>query len=306
MSLDKLSLGKELRDLRENLNITIEEVSFLADINEKTIYRIEYGKNNITKNTLDKLSKAYKIDLLPIYNKYIKNPKVILNNLVLNSKNILNIDDMNALEINIEYLKSLNLKEYNSYEVHFIKHYIILLTSTVIDVKYNDREKAVKQLMYSIKSEIHDFKIDSYKDFNYSPIEKRLLMNLGVLSNKFYNNKKSIDMLEYLLPLVKNHKDLYPKLAFNLSSIYQTKDEYTNSLNFITKGIDYSISNKNFDSLSKLFFRKFSAEINLNIDSYKDSLRRAVFMEEINKQDYIKNVILKVSKDFYSVDSGII
>lgn len=187
MSLDKLSLGKELRDLRENLNITIEEVSFLADINEKTIYRIEYGKNNITKNTLDKLSKAYKIDLLPIYNKYIKNPKVILNNLVLNSKNILNIDDMNALEINIEYLKSLNLKEYNSYEVHFIKHYIILLTSTVIDVKYNDREKAVKQLMYSIKSEIHDFKIDSYKDFNYSPIEKRLLMNLGVLSNKFYN-----------------------------------------------------------------------------------------------------------------------
>lgn len=77
-------------------------------------------------------------------------------------------------------------------------------------------------------------------------------------------------------------------------------------INFITKGIDYSISNKNFDSLSKLFFRKFSAEINLNIDSYKDSLRRAVFMEEINKQDYIKNVILKVSKDFYSVDSGII
>lgn len=74
MNLAKDNLGTTLKSIRKELGLTIEEASFLADIHEKTLYRIEHGKNNISMNTLvDKLSVAYRMDLFTVYNKYIMN-----------------------------------------------------------------------------------------------------------------------------------------------------------------------------------------------------------------------------------------
>lgn len=77
MDLDRDGLGKALKSIRNELGLSIEEASFLAGINEKTIYRIEHGKNKVSMNTLDKLSVVYKRDLFAVYNKYVMNAESI-------------------------------------------------------------------------------------------------------------------------------------------------------------------------------------------------------------------------------------
>lgn len=105
----KYGLGKELQSIRKELNLTIEEASFLAGINEKTIYRIEHGINKVSSSTLDKLSIAYKKDLFALYNKYISNPKIKLSNMIHTAEKSLYIDNLKSIETCINQLTKLEL-----------------------------------------------------------------------------------------------------------------------------------------------------------------------------------------------------
>lgn len=301
MYLDKEGLGRELRSIRHELGLSIEESGFLAGINEKTIYRIEYGKNKISKKTLDKLSIVYKKDLFAVYNKYLKNPEVKLSNLLNKAEESFYVDDTENIKICINQLKKLPLHQFTSYKSMFIKHYIKLLEATYIDLQYCDRHKAVNLLVDSIKSEINDFNIINYKNFNYSPIEKRILMNILTMKYDFYQNKLCIEILSYLLTLLEDDALLYPKLILNLATLHNKRGNYKESLYLTNKGIEYCIQNKSLEILPKLFFRKFSSEIHLNIKGYEKTLRKAILMAEINNQDHLKEIFLNDAEKIYGV-----
>lgn len=299
--MDLIEFGKELYYIRKELNLSIEEASFLAKVNEKTIYRIEHGKNKISTSTLDKLSCVYKRDLFYIYNKYLNNPKEVLNNLIIDSEKRLYVEDTLGIQININKLQELPLTNFTSYEKLYIKNYIKLLESTYIDVEYKNRKKAINVLLDFIKSEIYGFKLSNYKNFNYRSIEIRILMNLSAMGHNFYQNEISFEILSYLLGI--SHRDdiIYPNLILNLSTIYHNKKNHDKSLDLIDYGIQYSIYNDSKDILSKLFFRKFTSELNLGIDNYKDSLNKAILLAEINDQKYLKNIFINSAERFYNV-----
>ena len=57
-----------LKDLRENMNLTQEDIEFYTGISLRTISRIENG--NIQKPTIEtliSLSRVYQVDLVDIY-----------------------------------------------------------------------------------------------------------------------------------------------------------------------------------------------------------------------------------------------
>lgn len=303
VDLDKYGLGKTLKSIRKELNLTIEEASFLAGVNEKTIYRIEHGINKVSRSTLDKLSITYKKDLFTIYNKYMSNPKIKLSNLIHNVEKYLYVDDLKNIKKCMDQLRELPLKQLTSYEEMFVKHYIKLLESTYIDLKYNDRLEAVNSLIDSIKTEIYGFEINNYNNFNYSPIEKRILMNISTMSHSFYKDEIYIELLSHLSKLSSNNKILYPKMLSNLATLYHRKGRYKKSFYIVNKGIDYCIKNNNLDILPKFFFRKFTSEVNLNMENnYKETLKKAIFMAEINNQAYLKDIFVNNAEKIYEVD----
>lgn len=226
MALDKIGFGKELQSIRKGLNLTIEEASFLAGVSEKTIYRIEHGINKISINTLDKLSVAYKKDLFAVYNKYVTNPEIKLLNLINRAEKSLYIDDLKNIEMCINELKKISLKQFTSYKKLFIKHYIKLLEATYVDLKYSDRSEAIKFLIDAIKSEIYDFNFINFKNFNYSPIEMRLLMNTSTWESQYRDDYLCIDILTFLLPFLEEDNFLYPKTLINLSTLHYIKGNY--------------------------------------------------------------------------------
>lgn len=301
MDLDRDGLGKALKSIRNELGLSIEEVSFLAGINEKTIYRIEHGKNKVSMNTLDKLSVAYRRDLFAVYNRYVMNPESKLSNLINKAEKGLYIDDLKNIKMCTNQFKKLPLKQYTSYQRLFIKHYTRLLEATYIDLKHSDRFQAIKLLTDSIKSEIYDFQIIKYKNFNYSPIEKRILMNISTMKYDFHRDGLYIEILTYLLTLLGDNTLLYPKLILNLATLHNKKRNYNRSLHLTNKGIDYCIKNKSLEVLPKLFFRKFSSEVNLDIKGCEKTLEKAIFMSEINNQEYLKEIFISDAKEIYGI-----
>jgi len=301
MCLDKHGLGRELQSIRKELNLTIEEASFLAGINEKTIYRIEHGINKVSSSTLDKLSIAYKKDLFTIYNKYISNPKIKLSNIIREAEKSIYIDNLENIKTCINQLTKLELNQFTSYEVVFIKYYIKLLEATYIDLKYYDRLKAVNLLINSIKSEINDFQIINYKNFNYSSIEKRILMNIATMAYSLYEDKTCIGLLSHIITLSNNDNILYPKSVLNLSTVYHKKGDFKKSFYLTDKGITYCIKNKCLYVLPKFFFRKFTSELNLGLKNYEETLRKAIFLAEINHQEYLKDIFITSAKNIYGV-----
>lgn len=301
MTLDKIGFGKELQSIRKELNLTIEEASFLAGVSEKTIYRIEHGINKISINTLDKLSVAYKKDLFAVYNKYVTNPEIKLLNLINRAEKSLYIDDFKNIEMCINELKKISLKQFTSYRKLFIKYYIKLLEATYVDLKYSDRSEAIKLLIDTIKSETYDFNIINYKNFNYSPIEKRILMNISTMSYDLCKDKLCIEILTYLLTLLDGDNIVYPKAALNLSTLHHRKGSYEKCIALTNKGIDYCIKNNSLDVLPKLLFRKFSSEVILDKKEHKDTLKKAIFMAEVNNQEYLKEIFKNDAEKIYGV-----
>lgn len=300
MDLDKISLGKELQSIRKELNLTIEEASFLSCVNEKTIYRIEHGINKVSKNTLDKLSLAYKKDLFSVYNKYTLNPKIKLFNIIDKAEKSLYVDNLKSIETCINQLRKLPLKEFTSYEEIFIRYYIKFLEATRVDLKDN-RLEAVKLLINAIKSEINSFQIRNYRNFNYSPIEKRILMNISIMAYSFYEDKIFMEILTYLSTLTNDDITLYPKLILNLSTLCYKNNDYEKSLYFVNQGIDYCIKRKSLDVLPKFFFRKFTLEFRTDMKNYKNALEKAIFLAEINNQEYLKDIFITNAESIYGI-----
>lgn len=301
MNFDAIGFGKELYNIRNTMNLTIEETGFLSDVNEKTIYRLENGKNKASRNTLNQLSKVYKKDLFSLLYKHMDNPMDKWNKIVETTENQLYIDDMDGISYGIEELRKLPLNEFNLFDEINIMHYIGILESTYFDIKEKSRSLSIERLEHSLKFNIPYFNLVNYKNYNYSPMEIRLIMNLATL--KYYMTKNNFyrDILSHLLSLDLNDVVITPKIILNLASMYQENYEYNKVLSLVNYGITYCIKNQNLQALPKLYFRKFVGELNLDFKCYMESLNKAIFTAEINNQEFLKQQFISSAYRYYNI-----
>lgn len=63
----KEKLGKRISELRKQLNISQEELAEKLDISQKSLSKIETGKNFLTSETLEKLTSALNIKCYELF-----------------------------------------------------------------------------------------------------------------------------------------------------------------------------------------------------------------------------------------------
>ena len=64
----KLLVGKRVRELRNSIGISQEELADLADLDRTYITSVECGKRNISIVNIEKLAKALKVSLSEFFN----------------------------------------------------------------------------------------------------------------------------------------------------------------------------------------------------------------------------------------------
>lgn len=64
----KLLVGKRVRELRNNLGISQEELADLAGLDRTYITSVECGKRNISIVNIEKLAKALNVTLAEFFN----------------------------------------------------------------------------------------------------------------------------------------------------------------------------------------------------------------------------------------------
>jgi len=64
----KLLVGKRVRELRNSIGISQEELADLADLDRTYITSVECGKRNISIVNIEKLAKALKVSLAEFFN----------------------------------------------------------------------------------------------------------------------------------------------------------------------------------------------------------------------------------------------
>ena len=63
----KEKLGKRIFELRKRLNISQEELAEKVDISQKSLSKIETGRNFLTSETLEKLTLALNVEITELF-----------------------------------------------------------------------------------------------------------------------------------------------------------------------------------------------------------------------------------------------
>lgn len=63
----KEKLGKRIFELRKRLNISQEELAEKLDISQKSLSKIETGRNFLTSDTLEKLTLALNVEITELF-----------------------------------------------------------------------------------------------------------------------------------------------------------------------------------------------------------------------------------------------
>lgn len=115
--LSKEDLGKYLKKLRDDKNLSLREVNKLTDISYTHLNMIENGKRNVTPALLRNLANLYNVDYLDLYEKagYID---LIENEKLSNNKDF---RYANHNGINTEGLDADDIEEINRF-VEFIRN----------------------------------------------------------------------------------------------------------------------------------------------------------------------------------------
>ena len=64
----KAKVGKRIKDLRNKLGISQEELAFRSDIHRTYIASLEVGKRNVSIETLEKVVNALEVSLSEFFN----------------------------------------------------------------------------------------------------------------------------------------------------------------------------------------------------------------------------------------------
>lgn len=276
-----------LKDLRENLNLTQEDVEFYTGISLRTISRLENG--NIQKPTIEtliSLSRVYQVDLVDIYiGKCYTNYtmfKSLYNNLNLD----LDSFDFSQKKFIMNYIQQSDDRTsiINNKELNLIKIYIDYL------------EKDDKTILLSRFNEITDnkFKNEKFMATSNNILELRLLINI-CNEYKTYGSLHRNEILEFCLK--NNRSPVINLLSYiSLTNSLYIDEEYERSLKILNDAIPYAKSVGSIDGLTCLYYNKFLCENKLDLSDSLDSLRLSKIFANHSKNDGLGKIISIKSK----------
>ncbi|MGP1568900.1 MAG: helix-turn-helix domain-containing protein [Peptoanaerobacter stomatis] len=293
--------GKRLKDIREKLGLTQKQVVDMALIDERTLRRMEWGKVIPKLETLEALSVIYKTDLVSA----IIESRITDYSMLLQTQRNIDLKLINEEMSNFENELKLIDKLLENIENEYYKILITQFKFFLYGIRYyknKEYQNAMDMYINAIKQTLNDFSLDNYKEYSFSLMEIRILMNIALVEDKCEQDEKYEEILKFCINQCDENNEIYPRICHNLAGVYRKKEEYSRAWFYDNKGIEICKKNMFADTLAVLYYGKAFAEYRLEKTEYKKSLDLSLQLCKIFEQIELMKQIIVNCEDVLGID----
>ena len=293
--------GKRLKDIREKLGLTQKQVVDMALIDERTLRRMERGKVIPKLETLEALSVIYKTDLVSA----IIESRITDYSMLLQTQRNIDLKLINEEMSNFDNELKLIDKLLENIENEYYKILITQFKFFLYGIRYyknKEYQNAMDMYINAIKQTLNDFSLDNYKEYSFSLMEIRILMNIALVEDKCEQDEKYEEILKFCINQCDENNETYPRICHNLAGVYRKKEEYSRALFYDNKGIEICKKNMFADTLAVLYYGKAFVEYRLEKTEYKKSLDLSLQLCKIFEQIELMKQIIVNCEDVLGID----
>ena len=293
--------GERLKDIREKLGLTQKQVVDMALIYERTLRRMELGKVIPKLETLEALSVIYKTDLVSA----IIESRITDYSMLLQTQRNIDLKLINEEMSNFDNELKLIDKLLENIENEYYKILITQFKFFLYGIRYyknKEYQNAMDMYINAIKQTLNDFSLDNYKEYSFSLMEIRILMNIALVEDKCGQDEKYEEILKFCVNQCDENNEIYPRICHNLAGVYRKKEEYSRALFYDNKGIETCKKNMFADTLAVLYYGKAFAEYRLEKTEYKKSLDLSLQLCKIFEQIELMKQIIVNCEDVLGID----
>lgn len=300
--LHTLGIGSILRDLRNKLDLTLDEVAQAIGIADETIRRIETDKFEPKLSTLETLSDFYRVDLIELIARKRKSDNIFSEGLVSRINDILNRQDYNELKQFADSLLKESL-DYNQTIDNNFRLFLYALKYVKYDPKngQNDNIGMLEEVLVKLSPRFYDQKTLIYP----YPLETSVILLLSVIYRQNGDYTKAINLLNSLiirilaLPYINERFTNFLASAYiNLAYTYHSKGDHEKVIETVEECLSNSKVNFTRTALSHLLFRKGLSMRILHLD-YAESV---IFTSLTLMDEKTRSIIEKHLLDNYSFE----
>ena len=293
--------GERLKSIREKLGLTQKQVVDMAFIDERTLRRMELGKVIPKLETLEALSIIYKTDLVSA----IIESRITDYSMLLQTQRNIDLKLINEEMSNFENEFKLIDKLLENIENEYYKILITQFKFFLYGIRYyknKEYQSALNMYINAIKQTLNDFSLDNYKEYSFSLMEIRILMNIALVEDKCEQDEKYEEILKFCINQCDENNEIYPRICHNLAGVYRKKEEYSRALFYDNKGIEICKKNMFADTLAVLYYGKAFVEYRLEKTEYKKSLDLSLQLCKIFEQIELMKQIIVNCEDVLGID----
>ena len=296
------SFGLYLRKLREEKKLTQTYIAEVAQVSEKTYRRIEMDKAIPRIDTLEEMSILFKEDLVLRFLKYNSQGMEMFEKIKEELDRDITQGNFDEIEQLIPRLKNLINTIKSPYYILQYQQYILMFEGIMIYLEGNRYDKSMAKTTEGIRMGIENFSIHRYKDFSYSTMELRLLMNIGFSLYRLGEHIKYLEIFNFIMEEVDKDDKIYPTVAYNLGTAYKRSEEHAKAIHYMTKGIESCQEKSHYSMLPLLYYGKGVSEYYLNRDSYKQSFINAVTLTKLLGLTHLNTSMRRKCKNNFHFD----
>lgn len=293
--------GERLKSIREKLGLTQKQVVDMAFIDERTLRRMELGKVIPKLETLEALSVIYKTDLVSA----IIESRITDYSMLLQTQRNIDLKLINEEMSNFDNELKLIDKLLENIENEYYKILITQFKFFLYGIRYyknKEYQNAMDMYINAIKQTLNDFSLDNYKEYSFSLMEIRILMNIALVEDKCEQDEKYEEILKFCINQCDENNEIYPRICHNLAGVYRKKEEYSRALFYDNKGIEICKKNMFADTLAVLYYGKAFVEYRLEKTEYKKSLDLSLQLCKIFEQIELMKQIIVNCEDVLGID----
>lgn len=285
---DLTILAKKIKEVRKNRKISQLDLSIEANIDRKTISRIENGINEPSFSTLYKISYILNHDFIKDYLNSSLKDYLIFNEtfekIIDKVENKLPFDDEEKIII---YLKDFT-------DIEFIKtsckQVILFLKSMNEDLSKSEEREILIKALNSFTNKYDNFKIQSFSIF-----ELRILMDIAMTYTNI-DNKKYLELLNFVYDKTNKDSSLFPIISLNLTNAYIILEDYEKYPEIINDAISYFLIRNKIPNPILYFTRALYKRLK-NMD-YKEDYDKAILIASLSKNYNLINKF-EQAKSYY-------
>lgn len=285
---DLTILAKKIKEVRKNRKISQLDLSIEANIDRKTISRIENGINEPSFSTLYKISYILNHDFIKDYLNSSLKDYLIFNEtfekIIDKVENKLPFDDEEKIII---YLKDFT-------DIEFIKtscqQVILFLKSMNEDLSKSEEREILIKALNSFTNKYDNIKIQSFSIF-----ELRILMDIAMTYTNI-DNKKYLELLNFVYDKTNKDSSLFPIISLNLANAYIILEDYEKCPEIINDAISYFLLRNKIPNPILYFTRALYKRLE-NMD-YKEDHDKAILIASLAKNYNLINKFEK-AKSYY-------